>query len=195
MLHNIYPQYILCTPQHVLHNVHHVLHRIYIYLVGYMLWRTLYMLWRTTCICCGEHTCSPQYILLMLSTTYHPQYIILMLSTTYHPQHIQRVFSTTYTPCSPQYITCAPQYIILAQKCSPRYSKNTVLYVVGVSIPEHVVENTLYIVGLCCGVHSYVVECISCGVLYVVDNVHILWGYIVDNSYSSYMLWVTICCG
>ena len=147
-----------------------------------MLWRTLYMLWRTTCICCGEQTCSPQHILLMLSTTYRPQ-------------HIQRVFSTTYTPCSPQYITCAPQYIILAQKCSPRYSKNTLLYVVGVSIPEHVVENTLYIVGLCCGVHPYVVECISCGVLYVVDNVHILWGYIVDNSYSSYMLWVTICCG
>ena len=125
------------------------------------------MLWRTTCICCGEQTCSPQYILLMLSTTYHPQHIILMLSTTYHPQHIQRVFSTTYTPCSPQYITCAPQYIILAQKCSPRYSKNTVLYVVGVSIPEHVVENTLYIVGVCCcGVHPYVVECISCGVLH-----------------------------
>ena len=49
--------------------------------------------------------------------------------------------------------------------------------------------------GVCCGVHLYVVECISCGVLYVVDTVYILWGYVVDDSYSSYMLWVTICCG
>ena len=165
---------------------------------GYMLWVALHMLWTYLVGYTGDRwegygafglvrvvPCYPPY----------PQHIILMFSTTYHPQHIQRVFSTTYTPCSPQYITCAPQYIILAQKCSPRYSKNIVLYVVGVSIPEHVVENTLYIVGSCCGAHSYVVECISCGVLYVVDNVHILWGYIVDNSYSSYMLWVTISCG
>ena len=183
----------MCSTIYI-HNISCVLHNIIgsttytMYSTGYT-----YTLWAT---CCGEHfiSCGVQLVCCGEQTCY-PQYILLMLSTTYHPQHIQRVFYTTYTTRSPQYITCAPQYKILAQKWTPRYSKNRVLYVVGVSIPEHVVENTLYIVGLCCGVHPHVVECMSCGVLHVVDNVHTLWGYVVDNNYSSCMLWVTICCG
>ena len=118
-----------------------------------------------------------------------------MLSTTCHPQDIPRVLSTTYTPCSPQHITCAPQPINIAQKWPPQDSQNYIRYVVRVSILEHVVDNVLYVVDVCCGEQQYVVERIACGWRYIVDTIHMLWRYVVGNAHSSYMLWVTICCG
>ena len=159
-----------------------VIHRIYVSLVGDMLWRTLDMLWRTTCTCCGLHTCVPQHIFFMLSTTCVPQYI-------------PRVSSTTHVPCSPQHIICAPQPKNIAPKWPPQDNQNNLRYVVRVSITEHVVDNVLYVVDICCGVQAHVVERIDCGWRYVVDTTHILWRYVVDNAHSSYMLWVKICCG
>ena len=146
-----------------------------------MLWRRLDMLWRTTCICCGWHTCSPQHMFLMLSTTCHPQ-------------AMSRVFSTTCTPCSPQYITCAPQPIILTQKWPPPYSKNAKIYVVRVSILDTLWTTSYIACGwqtICCGVHRLWVT-ICCGYrTYIVGiccGQHPLVVYVVGDD----MLWVTV---
>ena len=58
----------------------------------------------------------------------------------------------------------------------------------GYPFQPYVVGNVFYIVGVYCGG-------IACGCIYVVETVHILWGYVVDNTHSSYMLWVTLSCG
>ena len=55
-------------------------------------------------------------------------------------------------------------------------------------------DNVLYVVDIYCGGLVHVVECIVCGCIYVVETVNILWGYVVDNFNSSYMLWVTVFC-